>query len=103
MQLRTAVFSELVDEFIEIFRGTVASFRKPVMLSFMGKHSASPLHVSRQAFALGPIPIPQMNIDTSMEQVVQEVAGLRLLKRATRPIGSENENSMGKRKTKGYF
>ena len=40
---------------------------------------------------------------STIEEVVREVAGLRLSERATRLIDGEKEDSMEKKKTEGYF
>jgi sulfate adenylyltransferase subunit 2 len=40
---------------------------------------------------------------TTIEEVVSEVTNLKLSERATRLIDSEQEDSMEKKKTEGYF
>ena len=40
---------------------------------------------------------------TTMEEIVEEVLHIKLSERATRLIDGENEDSMEKKKTEGYF
>ena len=40
---------------------------------------------------------------TTLEEVVEEVMGVKLSERATRLIDGENEDSMEKKKREGYF
>jgi sulfate adenylyltransferase subunit 2 len=40
---------------------------------------------------------------TTLEEVVEEVLQVKLSERATRLIDGENEDSMEKKKTEGYF
>jgi sulfate adenylyltransferase subunit 2 len=40
---------------------------------------------------------------TTIEEIVQEVFDVKLSERATRLIDGENEDSMEKKKTEGYF
>ncbi|MEM7680216.1 MAG: sulfate adenylyltransferase subunit CysD [Pseudomonadota bacterium] len=55
----------LEDEAIHIFRETVATCEKPVMLYSIGKDSSVLLHVALKAFAPAPLPFPLLHIDTT--------------------------------------
>lgn len=59
----TSVLDGLENEFIEIFRGTAAAFRKPVMLYSIREDSSVLLHLALKAFAPGPNSFPLMHVD----------------------------------------
>jgi 3'-phosphoadenosine 5'-phosphosulfate sulfotransferase (PAPS reductase)/FAD synthetase len=54
----------LESEAIGIFRETLASFERPVILYSIGKDSSVLLHLARKAFYPGRIPLPVLHIDT---------------------------------------
>lgn len=51
-------------ESIAIIREIPAQFERPVLLFSVGKDSSVMVHLTRKAFAPGPIPFPLMHIDT---------------------------------------
>src|SRR5438876_11493696 len=64
---------ELESESIHILRETVAQFRNPVLLYSVGKDSSVLVHVARKAFHPGPLPFPQLHVDTvyKFKQIVE--------------------------------
>ena len=64
---RIGFLRALEAEAIHIFRETVASFERPVMLYSIGKDSATLLHLARKAFAPGPLPFPLLHVDTTFK------------------------------------
>ena len=64
---RIGFLRALEAEAIHIFRETVASFERPVMLYSIGKDSATMVHLARKAFAPGPLPFPLLHVDTTFK------------------------------------
>ena len=64
---RIGFLRALEAEAIQIFRETVASFERPVMLYSIGKDSATMVHLARKAFAPGPLPFPLLHVDTTFK------------------------------------
>jgi sulfate adenylyltransferase subunit 2 len=58
---------QLEAESIFIIREVAASFDKPVMLYSIGKDSSVMLRLAQKAFHPGPIPFPQMHVDTTFK------------------------------------
>ncbi len=56
---------QLEAEAIFIFRETVASFARPVLLYSIGKDSSVMLHLARKAFFPSPPPFPLLHVDTT--------------------------------------
>jgi len=55
---------ELEEEAVYVIRETAAQFERPALLFSGGKDSIVLAHLSKRAFAPGPIPFPLMHIDT---------------------------------------
>ena len=64
---RIGFLRALEAEAIHIFRETVASCERPVMLYSIGKDSATMVHLARKAFAPGPLPFPLLHVDTTFK------------------------------------
>lgn len=62
-----AVLDALEAEAIWAIRETAAAFERPVLMYSIGKDSSVLLHLSRKAFAPGPIPFPLLHIDSTWE------------------------------------
>lgn len=75
----------LEQEAISIFRDTVATAERPVMLYSIGKDSSVLLHLARKAFFPGRIPFPLLHIDTTFK--FQEMIAFR--DRIAKEIGFE--------------
>jgi sulfate adenylyltransferase subunit 2 len=65
VNVNSQILKTLESESIEIFRETVATFRKPVMMYSIGKDSSVLLHLAKKAFYPAPIPFPMLHIDTT--------------------------------------
>ena len=62
-----AVLDALEAEAIWAIRETAAAFERPVLMYSIGKDSSVLLHLSKKAFAPGPIPFPLLHIDSTWE------------------------------------
>ena len=69
------------------------------------KENESPINMQVRFRTLGCYPLTAgvESIATTVEEIVEEVARVRLSERATRLIDGQNEDSMEKKKNEGYF
>lgn len=83
------VLRELEAEAVYVIRECVAQFERPALLFSGGKDSTVLAHLSKRAFAPGPIPFPLLHVDTGhnfpetltfRDQLVSEL-GVRLIVR----------------------